>query len=184
MKKTRTVITILTCLVLLLAIPAMVQAGVAAQEKATIDEIINLGTTVHGPPTYGAVAGRMVSQTAAFRAKTGVTEMSMIFPAPGAGRLISTARMHILSKTGYSGTVTLNLYIYSMDGTLANTVTSAPVDLLAAASGDWISLDLSADSLNRSIAPGEFLAAQVTLNPAPAADGEFDARVMFEILTH
>jgi hypothetical protein len=184
MKKIKTVVIALVCLLLVLALPAIAQAGVQADTKGTIDEIVNMGVMVHGAPTYAAVAGRMVSQTAAYRAKSGVANMSMIFPAPGAGRSIATARMYVLSKTAYTGNVTLNLYIYSLNGVLAHTVTSAPFDLEAAATGSWILLSLSADTNNLYISPGEFLAAQVTLSPMPLNDGDFDARVMFEILTH
>jgi hypothetical protein len=184
MKKIKIAVTALVCLLLVLAIPAIAQAGAQVDSKGTIDEIVNMGVMVHGAPTYGAVAGRMVSQTAAYRAKSGVAEMSMVFPAPGAGRSIATARMYILSKTGYGGTASLNLNIYTIDGVLVHTVTSAPVDFLAAATGSWQLLSLSADTNNLYISPGEFLVAQVTLDPAPPADDAFDARVMFEILTH
>ncbi len=180
MKKVLYIVPVLICLLLAAVIPGLAQTD----SKGTIDEIINLGTTVHGPPTYGAVAGRLVSQTAAYRAQAGVPQMSFIFPAPGAGRSIATARIYLISNSGYTGTATLHLIIYTLDGTAVHEVTSAGVDLLGLPVGSWSLLSLSADTNNLYISPGEFLAAEVTLDPAPVTDGEFDARAMFEILTH
>jgi hypothetical protein len=184
MKKIKTVVIALVCLLLVLALPTIAQAGPRTNTKVAIDEIVNLGVMVHGKLTYEAVAGRMVSQTAAYRAQSGVAEMSMVFPAPGTGRSIATARLYILSNSGYSGTVTLTMITFNLDGTSMHKVLSGSVDLLSLPTGSWVALSLSEDPNELMIDPGEFLAAQVTLDPVPTIDGEFDARVMFEILTY
>lgn len=153
-------------------------AGQAAAGAAA--ERWNLGINVEGAPVYTAIVGRSVGSVGAFRSNRGVSEMTMIFPAPAAAKTVQSASFYLVSRGGgYTGTASLSLRIYDYTGTLVHTVSAADVDLQAAATGQWVQVTLKDTPEERVVSPGEFLAFHVAFSDGPG--GDLDVRPMFDV---
>jgi hypothetical protein len=158
------------------AVAGRLQAGAAAPAEAW-----RLGVTNEGDASYSTVIGRLVETSASFRSNRGVTDIFFIFPAPASPRVIQTAAVNIISRSGtYTSMASLTLEVRDAAGALQRTVSAAPIDLQTAAPGTWLSLALDASPANLTLAPGEHLVAHFALAGAPA--GDLDVRPMFEVV--
>ena len=90
--------------------PTPVVASKPAIGLSNQSETWNLGVTVEGAPAYADILDRLVGESAAFRSNRGVNEMSFIFPASSVTRLVQTASVNLVSRSGsYPGTADLSL---------------------------------------------------------------------------
>ncbi|MBI4926956.1 MAG: hypothetical protein HY835_04265 [Anaerolineae bacterium] len=151
------------------------QAGIPT---AAYTEKWKTGITLEGSAVYEQIAGRLVSETAAFRSSS-AADTYYVFPAPASPKLITNARFNLLTRSGvYTGKAVMTLEVHSLDGVLVRTA-AAEVDLQTASPGAWANWTLDSDSANLVVQPGEYLCVHFYLDSS--AGENLDARPIFEI---
>ncbi|GAP12697.1 hypothetical protein LARV_00433 [Longilinea arvoryzae] len=130
---------------------------------------LNLTNLTGRPQTPSAVV-----QTAS------ASESYYVFPAVSSLQVIDSACFYILNRSGnYSGSVTMTLDIYGIDGSYHRTI-SSPVDLTTAATGTWLSLDLS--GYTTRLTASEYPVVHFVYSNG--AGGTLDIRPIFEIRSY
>lgn len=138
------------------------------------------GTQVIGPLDLGNLSGRPQTPAAVIQTAAGVPESYYVFPALSTLQVIDSARFYILSRSGdYGGEVSLTLDIYGIDGSYHRTI-SGPVDLATAATGTWLTLDLS--GYTTRLSHSEYPVAHFVYSAG--SGGTMDIRPIFEIRTY
>ena len=178
-----TIARIITTTAVLLCVALLGRVGLAAQPPgvAITTEAWRLGVTSEGDAGIATLIGRDASIAASFRSNRDVKDIFFIFPASARALNIESAAYHLLQRSGtYTGTASLALEVRSANGALQHTVSSAPVDLEAAATGAWANLALAATPADLTIEPGEHLAFRFALDGGAA--GDLDVRPVFEVI--
>jgi hypothetical protein len=143
----------------------------------------SVGTYVEGSPTYLAATYRFLGSSGVFRSGRGANEMAFIFPAAATTKTVDGASFYIQSLSGaVSMDIMLSLCVYDYAGTLQRTVSVLDIDLATTATGQWVSVPLSATADDLVINPGEFLAYHAVLSDVVGDD--LDARLLFEVTVH
>ncbi len=178
-RPTRIIIT----LVALLCVALLGRISLAAQPPiaTATTEAWRLGVTSEGGATYAAIIGRPASIAASFRSDRGVKDIFFAFPASGRTQTVESAAYQILQRSGaYTSTASLALEVRNSSGALQRTVSAAPINIQAAATGAWATLALAATPASLTIAPGEYLVFHFALGGAAA--GNLDVRPVFEVV--
>jgi len=150
-----------------------------SMQSTTTGESWRLGVTSEGTAAYTSIIGRNASEAAAFRSNR-AGDSYYIFPAPGIQRTVQSAKLNIISRSGtYTDPATLSLEVIAYDGTRQHVATTSPINMKTAATGTWIEIQLSPNTANLQIDPGEFLAFHFTLDGTP--EGDLDVRPVFEV---
>jgi hypothetical protein len=173
----------ITTAAVLLCVALLGRIGLAAQPPgvAVTTEAWRLGMTSEGDARIAALIGRDAGIAASFRSNRSVSDIFFILPASARALNVETAAYHLLQRSGtYTGTASLALEVRSANGTLQHTVSSAPIDLQAAATGAWADLALSATPADLAIEPGEHLVFRFALDGGSA--GNLDVRPVFEVI--
>lgn len=178
-----TITRIITTTAVLLCVALLGRIGLAAQPPgvATTTEAWRLGVTSEGDAGIATLIGRDASIAASFRSNRDVKDIFFIFPASARALKVESAAYHLLQRSGaYTGTASLALEVRSANGALQHTVSAAPVDLEAAATGAWADLALAATPASLAIEPGEHLVFRFALDGGSA--GDLDVRPVFEAI--
>jgi hypothetical protein len=139
-------------------------------------EVWRIGVLSEGVTAYETVAGRVVSSTASFRAQRSTPDMYFIFPAPATSRVVSSAAVLVVERSG-TGAAPTTLEVRGLDGSLRRTISTAPVDVSTLTVGTWADVPLVGDAASRTLAPGEYLAFHAVMDANPA-----DIRPVFEVV--
>jgi hypothetical protein len=171
---------LLILLALLFGFSGAPQRATAGGTPATA-EAWRLGISSEGNAAYTALIGRSAESIASFRSNRGVQDIYFIFPATAQTRTIQSVMLNIVSRTGsYANVANLTFEIRSADGTLQHTVSASPLNLQAATTANWLTIALSANAANLTLAPGEHLVAHFNLTDVPG--GDLDVRPLFEVV--
>jgi hypothetical protein len=173
----RLILTALLLAVLVFTRPTgMVQAG--AVPIAPVSDVWRSGVQVNqNPPPYSVVSGRARSAAAQFTSAS--SDSFYLMEAPGSPMIVRYALVRILSRGGnYTGLAVLDLEIRNMNGMLVHTVSSTSFNLQTAPNTAWLIFNLSDQSSERTLQPGEALLYHFYLSGA--AGGDFSATVLFE----
>lgn len=129
-----------------------------------------------GTPTYNTTLGRRISTVGTFRANRNVSDIYYLFPVATSASTVQAIQYHILSRTGtyHPADVNLSFAIYDNEGW--QQPISGNINLKAAETEQWLSV---ADLATVTMAPGQFLAAQVSFEAGSA--GDLDLRLQFEV---
>ena len=169
---------------LLVVLTGQVTPAAADEQDTTAGdleaEVWRTFVTTEGEAAYRAVAGRAAGEMATFRSNRGESDLYAVFPAPGAGRSVQSARWLALDRSGaYSGTATLYLEVRDLDGVLQHTVSAKTLDLQTAPLATWQRIKLAPLPEDRAIEPGEYLAFHLSLDSGSA--GDLEAHLLLEV---
>ncbi|PKO17765.1 MAG: hypothetical protein CVU39_04600 [Chloroflexi bacterium HGW-Chloroflexi-10] len=169
------VLLVLVLTVFARQIPTQVQARQEASLSGTAERWSS-GVMVDGPLEYAAIAGRMVTNAAAFRADPAVPDKYFVFPAPAVQRTLESAKFQIIERSEtVSGFPQMQLGIYKLDGSLVQMI-STTVDLATAETDAWLDFQLVESTSGILLLPGQFLAVHYT-----GGDTTFSVYPIFDI---